>query len=165
VNITCIQDSPECIFHITAYNSQVDKILDVRLVQPGECTFVGRQCQGSTNWSSAPPTFRYTHWPGIGMLCLLEGSHDQRHLGPQLHIAHRCQTVPRVLCKYSLTVWQSKHFRIAMTTTMPMKNKKKYIYNLKNKNSLRKTKKKIEINSKPTSTDTDTEIKPQPPHK
>lgn len=36
VNITCIQDSPECIFHITAYNSQVDKILDVRLVQPGE---------------------------------------------------------------------------------------------------------------------------------
>lgn len=36
VNITCIQDSPECVFHITAYNSQVDKILDVRLVQPGE---------------------------------------------------------------------------------------------------------------------------------
>lgn len=36
VNITCIQDSPECVYHITAYNSQVDKILDVRLVQPGE---------------------------------------------------------------------------------------------------------------------------------
>lgn len=36
VNITCIQDSPECVFHITAYNSQVDKILDVRLLQPGE---------------------------------------------------------------------------------------------------------------------------------
>lgn len=36
VNITCIQDQPECVFHITAYNSQVDKILDVRLVQPGE---------------------------------------------------------------------------------------------------------------------------------
>lgn len=35
VNITCIQDSPECVFHITAYNSQVDKILDVRLLQPG----------------------------------------------------------------------------------------------------------------------------------
>lgn len=40
VNITCIQDSPECIFHITAYNSQVDKILDVRLVQPGESVFL-----------------------------------------------------------------------------------------------------------------------------
>lgn len=39
VNITCIQDSPECVFHITAYNSQVDKILDVRLVQPGENKF------------------------------------------------------------------------------------------------------------------------------
>ena len=40
VNITCIQDSPECIFHITAYNSQVDKILDVRLVQPGKMIMV-----------------------------------------------------------------------------------------------------------------------------
>lgn len=40
VNITCIQDSPECVFHITAYNSQVDKILDVRLVQPGKFSFI-----------------------------------------------------------------------------------------------------------------------------
>ena len=36
VNITCIQDSPEVVFHITAYNSQVEKILDVRLLQPGK---------------------------------------------------------------------------------------------------------------------------------
>lgn len=36
VNITCVQETPECIFHITAYNSQVDKILDVRLMQPGK---------------------------------------------------------------------------------------------------------------------------------
>lgn len=36
VNISCVQDSPECIFHISAYNSQVDKILDVRLMQPGK---------------------------------------------------------------------------------------------------------------------------------
>lgn len=40
VNITCIQDSPECVFHITAYNSQVDKILDVRLVQPGNLRLI-----------------------------------------------------------------------------------------------------------------------------
>ncbi|GFR04012.1 protein still life, isoform SIF type 1 [Trichonephila clavata] len=32
VNITCVQDSPECIFHITAYNSQVEKILDNRIL-------------------------------------------------------------------------------------------------------------------------------------
>lgn len=44
VNITCIQDSPECVFHITAYNSQVDKILDVRLVQPGKFTFDPLTC-------------------------------------------------------------------------------------------------------------------------
>jgi hypothetical protein len=42
VNITCIQDSPECVFHITAYNSQVDKILDVRLVQPGNSSYIHR---------------------------------------------------------------------------------------------------------------------------
>lgn len=47
---------------------------------------------------------RHTHWPGIGMLCLLEGSNDKRYLGPQFHIAHRCQTVSGMLCKYSLTV-------------------------------------------------------------
>lgn len=35
VNISCIQDQPDYVFHITAYNSQVDKILDVRLTQPG----------------------------------------------------------------------------------------------------------------------------------
>ena len=36
VNITCVQELPEVIFHITAYNSQVEKILDVRLLQPGK---------------------------------------------------------------------------------------------------------------------------------
>ena len=32
---SALQDSPEIIFHITAYNSQVEKILDVKLTQPG----------------------------------------------------------------------------------------------------------------------------------
>ena len=41
VNITCVQELPEVIFHITAYNSQVEKILDVRLLQPGKgCLFL-----------------------------------------------------------------------------------------------------------------------------
>ncbi|KAL0266879.1 UNVERIFIED_CONTAM: hypothetical protein PYX00_009308 [Menopon gallinae] len=48
VNITCIQDSPECVFHITAYNSQVDKILDVRLVQPG--TRIGQASESFVYW-------------------------------------------------------------------------------------------------------------------
>ncbi|XP_017756918.1 PREDICTED: protein still life, isoform SIF type 1 isoform X2 [Eufriesea mexicana] len=48
VNIICIQDSPECIFHITAYNSQVDKILDVRLVQPG--TRIGQASECFVYW-------------------------------------------------------------------------------------------------------------------
>ncbi|XP_015789584.1 protein still life, isoform SIF type 1-like isoform X2 [Tetranychus urticae] len=48
VNITCIQDSPECIFQITAYNSQVEKILDVRLVQPG--TRLGQASECFVYW-------------------------------------------------------------------------------------------------------------------
>lgn len=48
VNITCIQDSPECVFHITAYNSQVDKILDVRLIQPG--TRIGQASECFVYW-------------------------------------------------------------------------------------------------------------------
>lgn len=34
VNIKCIRDEPDSVFKITAYNSQVDKILDVTLHQP-----------------------------------------------------------------------------------------------------------------------------------
>ena len=36
VNITCIQDTPDTVFQITAYNRHVEKIFDVRLIQPGE---------------------------------------------------------------------------------------------------------------------------------
>ena len=40
VNIACVADDPQLVFHITAYNSQVDKILDVRLVQPGKMIII-----------------------------------------------------------------------------------------------------------------------------
>lgn len=53
VNITCLQDGPEYIFHITAYNSQVEKIMDIRLVQPGILVY---KC--STNfYSFVKPVF------------------------------------------------------------------------------------------------------------
>ncbi|XP_054711975.1 protein still life, isoform SIF type 1-like [Uloborus diversus] len=48
VNITCVQDTPDCIFHITAYNSQVEKILDVRLRQPG--TRLGQASECFVYW-------------------------------------------------------------------------------------------------------------------
>ncbi|KAH7947317.1 hypothetical protein HPB52_010059 [Rhipicephalus sanguineus] len=51
VNITCVQDSPDCVFHITAYNSQVDKILDVRLVQPG--TRLGQASECFVYWKDS----------------------------------------------------------------------------------------------------------------
>ncbi|XP_008182231.1 protein still life, isoform SIF type 1 isoform X4 [Acyrthosiphon pisum] len=44
VNITCLQDGPEYIFHITAYNSQVEKIMDIRLVQPGTKIGLASEC-------------------------------------------------------------------------------------------------------------------------
>ncbi|XP_077540486.1 guanine nucleotide exchange factor still life isoform X3 [Haemaphysalis longicornis] len=51
VNITCVQDTPDCLFHITAYNSQVDKILDVRLVQPG--TRLGQASECFVYWKDS----------------------------------------------------------------------------------------------------------------
>ncbi|EEC09594.1 hypothetical protein IscW_ISCW007640 [Ixodes scapularis] len=51
VNITCVQDTPDCVFHITAYNSQVDKILDVRLVQPG--TRLGQASECFVYWKDS----------------------------------------------------------------------------------------------------------------
>ncbi|XP_074593013.1 guanine nucleotide exchange factor still life [Brevipalpus obovatus] len=35
VHLTCIQDSPECIFQVTAYTANVQKILDTKIIQPG----------------------------------------------------------------------------------------------------------------------------------
>eukprot|EP00090_Calanus_glacialis_P043180 TRINITY_DN7639_c0_g1_i3.p1 TRINITY_DN7639_c0_g1~~TRINITY_DN7639_c0_g1_i3.p1 ORF type:complete len:785 (+),score=88.81 TRINITY_DN7639_c0_g1_i3:95-2449(+) len=48
VNIACVADDPQLVFHITAYNSQVDKILDVRLVQPG--TRIGQASECFVYW-------------------------------------------------------------------------------------------------------------------
>ncbi|KAK2715335.1 protein still life, isoform SIF type 1-like isoform X2 [Artemia franciscana] len=48
VNVTCVQDHPECIFHVTAYNSHVDKILDVRITQPG--TRIGQASECFVYW-------------------------------------------------------------------------------------------------------------------
>lgn len=98
VSISCVQDSPECIFHISAYNSQVDKILDVRLSQPGtqrmETPCI---CFNIINITPLHP--RDTNRTGVRVLCLLEGSDDQRHVGPKFHLTHRCETVPGVLRK------------------------------------------------------------------
>lgn len=37
INVACVllADQTHAIFHITAYNSKIDKILDVKLTQPG----------------------------------------------------------------------------------------------------------------------------------
>ena len=34
-SITCISDDPNTIYHIKAYNSQVENICDVKIIQPG----------------------------------------------------------------------------------------------------------------------------------
>lgn len=36
VNITCLQNQPTTVFQITAYSRHVEKIFDVRIIQPGE---------------------------------------------------------------------------------------------------------------------------------
>lgn len=49
VNISCIKDTAtSCIFQITAYNTMVDKVLDVRLNQPG--TKIGQASECFVYW-------------------------------------------------------------------------------------------------------------------
>lgn len=38
VNITCLQNQPTTVFQITAYSRHVEKIFDVRIIQPGRLT-------------------------------------------------------------------------------------------------------------------------------
>lgn len=108
VNITCIQDSPECIFHITAYNSQVDKILDVRLVQPGESKRA--LAHGRGRWFTDRLFFttllcfwlrfcRNKDRSGVGMFCVLEGPDDEWHVGLELYIADRREAISGMLCE------------------------------------------------------------------
>lgn len=45
VNVSCIKDTPtSCQFQITAYNTMVDKVLDVRLNQPGTKVQTASEC-------------------------------------------------------------------------------------------------------------------------
>ncbi|XP_058790073.1 protein still life, isoform SIF type 1 isoform X2 [Phymastichus coffea] len=66
VNITCIQETPETIFHITAYNCQVDRILDVRLVQPG--TRIGQASECFVYWKD---TMTNDTW-GLNFTCAID---------------------------------------------------------------------------------------------
>ncbi|XP_048240466.1 protein still life, isoform SIF type 1-like isoform X4 [Haliotis rufescens] len=44
INITCIEDNPNTIFQITAYNRQVEKIFDVKIIQPGTIICPATEC-------------------------------------------------------------------------------------------------------------------------
>jgi len=35
INITCVEDTPKTVFLVTAYNKHVEKILDIKIIQPG----------------------------------------------------------------------------------------------------------------------------------
>ncbi|XP_061171231.1 protein still life, isoform SIF type 1-like isoform X4 [Saccostrea echinata] len=48
VNISCIEDTPTTVFQITAYNKHVEKIFDVKIIQPG--TII------------CPATESFVHW-------------------------------------------------------------------------------------------------------
>ncbi|XP_055889576.1 protein still life, isoform SIF type 1-like isoform X3 [Biomphalaria glabrata] len=44
VNISCIEDTPNTVFHVTAYNRQVEKIFDVKITQPGTIICPATEC-------------------------------------------------------------------------------------------------------------------------
>ncbi|CAL1542686.1 unnamed protein product, partial [Lymnaea stagnalis] len=57
VNISCVEDTPTTVFHVTAYNRQVEKIFDVKISQPGtiicpatECFVHWRDTAGHCEW-------------------------------------------------------------------------------------------------------------------
>ena len=49
-----------------------------------------------------PSCSRYPDRAGQRVLRVLEGPRHQRHLGPQLHLTHRCKTISRMLCKLEI---------------------------------------------------------------
>lgn len=70
VNISCIEDTPDTIFQITAYNRHVEKIFDVKIVQPGtiicpatDCFVHWRDpwydCEWGLNFTSAPDARKF----------------------------------------------------------------------------------------------------------
>ncbi|GIY15441.1 protein still life, isoform SIF type 1 [Caerostris extrusa] len=85
VNITCIQDTPDCVFHITAYNSQVEKILDVRLVQPG--TRLGQASECFVYWKDpatgipGSPSFKFSRKASSSYSLKLEPPKQQKTKG------------------------------------------------------------------------------------
>ncbi|XP_052239037.1 protein still life, isoform SIF type 1-like isoform X5 [Dreissena polymorpha] len=52
INITCIEDTPKTVFQVTAYNKHVEKIFDIKIVQPGTIL--------------CPATDSFVHWRDQG---------------------------------------------------------------------------------------------------
>ncbi|XP_076682836.1 guanine nucleotide exchange factor still life isoform X4 [Andrena cerasifolii] len=86
VNITCIQDSPEYVFHITAYNSQVDKILDVRLVQPG--TRIGQASDCFVYWKD---TMTNDTW-GLNFTSPIDAKQFRECCSPSFRISRKASS-------------------------------------------------------------------------
>lgn len=63
-------------------------------------SYHGLQQPGGQDPGRATSAAGHTHRAGVRVLRLLEGSHDERHVGSEFHVAHRRETVSRVLCKY-----------------------------------------------------------------
>ena len=55
VNITCVQSQPTTVFQITAYNRHVEKIFDVRIIQPGRYTAMAAVLTRDVNPFTADP--------------------------------------------------------------------------------------------------------------
>ncbi|XP_052808753.1 protein still life, isoform SIF type 1-like isoform X2 [Mya arenaria] len=52
INITCVEDTPKTVFHVTAYNKHVEKIFDIKINQPGTIL--------------CPATDSFVHWRDQG---------------------------------------------------------------------------------------------------
>ncbi|XP_053396919.1 protein still life, isoform SIF type 1-like isoform X1 [Mercenaria mercenaria] len=52
INITCVEDSPKTIYQVTAYNRHVEKIFDIKIVQPGTILCPATDC--FVHWRDTP---------------------------------------------------------------------------------------------------------------
>lgn len=88
VNISCIKDTPtSCQFQITAYNTMVDKVLDVRLNQPG--TKLGQASECFVYWKENTP--QGDTW-GLNFTSAVDARNFKQLCSPQFKIARKASS-------------------------------------------------------------------------
>lgn len=103
VNISCLKDTPtSCQFQITAYNTMVDKVLDVRLNQPG--TKLGQASECFVYWKD---THTNDTW-GLNFTSAVDARNFKILCSPQFKIARKASSSYSIKEQQQLAQQQAK---------------------------------------------------------